>query len=86
MDAPQRRKGKLAFNDIAVYRKARGENQSEFWRRFGVTQSGGSRYESGRSVPKPVRLLMQLFDAGKVTDDDLAVAAGEKGKRKKGGY
>lgn len=84
MDAPQRRKTKLAFNDIAAYRKARSENQSEFWRRFGVTQSGGSRYESGRSVPKPVRLLMQLFDAGKINDEDLAAAAGEKVKRKKG--
>ena len=25
-----------------------GLNQQEFWGRIGVTQSGGSRYESGR--------------------------------------
>lgn len=82
MEQPQRRKAKFDPADIGPYRKARGENQSEFWSRFGVTQSGGSRYESGRSVPKPVRLLMQLFDAGKIDDADLAAAAGQKVKRK----
>jgi len=35
-------------------------NQEEFWSRVGVTQSGGSRYESGRSIPKPVRELLRL--------------------------
>ncbi len=35
-------------------------NQQEFWSRVGVTQSGGSRYESGRSMPKPVRELLRL--------------------------
>jgi len=37
-----------------------GMNQSEFWSRIGVTQSGGSRYESGRALPKPVRELVRL--------------------------
>lgn len=32
-------------------------NQIEFWGRLGVTQSGGSRYEAGRSVPKAVAIL-----------------------------
>jgi transcriptional regulator with XRE-family HTH domain len=35
-------------------------NQHDFWSRIGVTQSGGSRYESGRSMPKPVRELLRL--------------------------
>ncbi len=35
-------------------------NQQEFWSRIGVTQSGGSRYESGRALPKPVRELVRL--------------------------
>lgn len=35
-------------------------NQTEFWGRVGVTQSGGSRYESGRRIPKPVKLLLDL--------------------------
>ena len=41
-------------------RVKRGENQSQFWGRLGVTQSGGSRYESGRTIPKPVQLLLQV--------------------------
>jgi transcriptional regulator with XRE-family HTH domain len=35
-------------------------NQSEFWSKIGVTQSGGSRYESGRALPRPVRELVRL--------------------------
>ena len=35
-------------------------NQLEFWGPLGVTQSGGSRYESGRDIPKPVRMLLHL--------------------------
>ena len=35
-------------------------NQQEFWGQIGVTQSGGSRYESGRTMPKPVRELLRL--------------------------
>ena len=35
-------------------------SQSEFWNRIKVTQSGGSRYESGRKLPRPVGLLLHL--------------------------
>jgi hypothetical protein len=35
-------------------------NQQQFWSKIGVTQSGGSRYESGRNMPKPVRELLRL--------------------------
>jgi transcriptional regulator with XRE-family HTH domain len=41
-------------------RKRLGMNQSEFWSRIGVTQSGGSRYESGRALPRPVSELVRL--------------------------
>jgi transcriptional regulator with XRE-family HTH domain len=41
-------------------RKKLGINQIDFWSKIGVTQSGGSRYESGRSMPKPVRELLRL--------------------------
>lgn len=85
IDKPNRRKSKLDFEDIAAYRRTRNENQMDFWRRFGVTQSGGSRYETGRNLPKPVRLLMALYAEGTLSDDDLAAAAGEKAKRKKAG-
>ncbi len=46
--------------DPRQLRKGLSMNQSEFWSRIGVTQSGGSRYESGRSLPKPVRELVRL--------------------------
>jgi len=51
------------FDRIGNPRKIRhklGMNQQEFWARIGVTQSGGSRYESGRTMPKPVRELLRL--------------------------
>ena len=35
-------------------------NQTEFWNRLGVTQSGGSRYESGRPVPKSTAILAHM--------------------------
>ena len=46
-------------NPREIRRKLR-LNQQEFWSRIGVTQSGGSRYESGRTMPKPVRELLRL--------------------------
>lgn len=57
----ERREG-MAVTDINVgeLRKTLRMNQSEFWSRIGVTQSGGSRYEHGRAIPKPVRILLQL--------------------------
>ena len=41
-------------------RRRLGMNQEQFWTQIGVTQSGGSRYESGRTMPKPVRELLRL--------------------------
>lgn len=43
---------------VREMRSDSGLNQSDFWKRVGITQSGGSRYESGRRVPKPVELLL----------------------------
>ena len=48
------------LSNIRAIRKKLGLNQSEFWSKIGVTQSGGSRYESGRNMPKPVRELLRL--------------------------
>lgn len=55
-----------------------GLNQQEFWGRIGVTQSGGSRYESGRAMPKPVQELLRLvhvdqIDVRKITRGDFQV-------------
>ena len=68
------RKSKLDFSDIATTRKKLNLNQTEFWSRYGVTQSGGSRYESGRSIPKPLAILLWLHRSGRVSDKDLADA------------
>jgi DNA-binding transcriptional regulator YiaG len=68
------RKKRLDFSDIATTRKKANLNQKDFWSRYGVTQSGGSRYESGRNVPKPLAILLWLHQSGKVTDKDLAEA------------
>jgi DNA-binding transcriptional regulator YiaG len=43
-----------------MLRNSLGLNQSEFWGRLGVTQSGGSRYENGRRMPTPVRKLLGI--------------------------
>ena len=54
-------------------------NQSEFWGAIGVTQSGGSRYESGRNMPRPVRELLRLvhvegIDLSRVKGEQIAIA------------
>ena len=54
-------------------------NQHDFWQRLGVTQSGGSRYENGRNMPKPVRQLLNLvyvlkLDLDKVDAESVLMA------------
>ena len=48
-------------------------NQKDYWAKFGVTQSGGSRYESGRAMPWPLAILRQLYDDNIITDLNLKV-------------
>ena len=59
-------------------RRKLGLNQQQFWSKIGVTQSGGSRYESGRNMPKPVRELLRLvhveqLDLQRIKRDDMEV-------------
>jgi DNA-binding transcriptional regulator YiaG len=68
------RKKRLDFSDIAAVRQKENLNQKDFWARYGVTQSGGSRYESGRNMSKPLAILLCLHRSGKVTDKVLADA------------
>jgi predicted transcriptional regulator len=51
---------KKSASDPREIRRKRGLNQQEFWPQIGVTQSGGSRYESGRRMPAPVRELLRI--------------------------
>lgn len=46
--------------DPVAARQRLGINQTQFWSRVGVTQSGGSRYESGRKIPKPIQHLLVI--------------------------
>ncbi|MFZ5556359.1 MAG: helix-turn-helix domain-containing protein [Pseudomonadota bacterium] len=48
-----------------------GMSQTEFWGRIGVTQSGGSRYENGRPMPRPVQALLRLVHVERFDLSDL---------------
>ena len=54
------KKPKIDGAAALTLRNKLGINQSEFWSRVGVTQSGGCRYEQGRPMPRPVRKLYYL--------------------------
>lgn len=74
----------MIFNPREIRRRL-GLNQQEFWTRIGVTQSGGSRYESGRSMPKPVRELLRLvhveqIDLSRVRKEDFEILARLRGR------
>jgi transcriptional regulator with XRE-family HTH domain len=64
--------------DAREIRRKLGMNQQQFWSKLGVTQSGGSRYESGRNMPRPVQHLLRLvhveqIDIAKVKREDFEV-------------
>lgn len=64
--------------DAREIRRKLGLNQQQFWSKLGVTQSGGSRYESGRNMPRPVQHLLRLvhveqIDINKVKKEDFEV-------------
>ena len=65
-------------NEPRAIRRKLGLNQQQFWSKIGVTQSGGSRYESGRNMPRPVQTLLNLVhveqvDISKIKKDDIEV-------------
>ena len=60
--------------DLRKLRRSLGLNQHDFWSAVGVTQSGGSRYETGRSMSNPVRELVRLVH---VEGIDLNKARGD---------
>jgi transcriptional regulator with XRE-family HTH domain len=65
--------------DAREIRRKLGMNQQQFWSKLGVTQSGGSRYESGRNIPRPVQHLLRLvhveqIDIQKIKKEDYEVA------------
>ena len=74
-----RRKNKKA-PDLLALRRASGLNQTAFWCKVGVTQSGGSWYENGRRLPSTVAQLIDLvyvrsIDVARVKGVDMAILA-----------
>ena len=68
----------LDKNEARDIRRKLGLNQQQFWSMLGVTQSGGSRYESGRNMPRPVHQLLRLvhieqIDIQKIKREDFEV-------------
>jgi transcriptional regulator with XRE-family HTH domain len=64
--------------DVREIRRKLGMNQQQFWSKLGVTQSGGSRYESGRNIPRPVQQLLRLvhieqIDIARIKREDFEV-------------
>jgi hypothetical protein len=57
--------------DLRQFRISKRESQEKFWGRFGVTQSSGSRFETGLAIPAPVAILLKLYVNGKLNDGDL---------------
>lgn len=61
-------------------RQANDLNQSEFWEKVGITQSGGSRYENGeRRLPPSLAHILRLtyvehVDLRDVSRDSIDIA------------
>ena len=58
-------------NLVRDLRHVMRENQTQFWRRFGVTQTQGSRFERGKPIPLSVLLLIRLYLLHVINDADL---------------
>ncbi len=71
-------KSTLNAEVLRVIRKSRRESQTKFWRRFGVTQSRGSRFELGTEMPSPITILIKLYLDGVIGDSDLLRARRKK--------
>lgn len=52
--------------DPREIRRKLGVTQVEFWSRIGMTQSAGSRYESGRAMPRTVQALLRLVQVERI--------------------
>jgi hypothetical protein len=62
---------RMAPHELRRLRIGKRESQEKFWGRFGVTQSSGSRFETGLAIPAPVAILLRLYVNGKLSDGDL---------------
>lgn len=70
--SPAQAKSKRLQYPLAL-RKGLKLNQQDFWAALGVSQSGGSRYERGRKIPKPVATLLELVHVKKLKLKEIEV-------------
>lgn len=71
--------------EVKALRKAAGLNQTEFWGRFGATQSAGCRYENGRDVPGALNILLNIALMDEATSAAVVTLMRCKGDVSKGG-
>jgi DNA-binding transcriptional regulator YiaG len=77
IDLTLREKHVSSTEDISALRRNLGLSQQKFWSSVGVTQSGGSRYERDRRMPKPVSELVRVAHVEQI---DIKVINGEDWK------
>jgi hypothetical protein len=63
----------IPANSVIETRVKTGLNQTKFWAIIGVTQSGGSRFEGGRQMPRSTRALFRIFFLWGITPEALDV-------------
>ncbi|OPB06980.1 MULTISPECIES: helix-turn-helix domain-containing protein [Pseudomonas] len=67
-------------NEVIFFRTKKGMTQADFWAKFGVTQSSGSRIEKTGRMLVPLYMLLRLYCAGVIADDDLELEFERMGK------
>jgi hypothetical protein len=72
---PAAQKKRVSDNPIIQRRFDMGLNQLEYWAQYGVGKSGGSRYETGGNIPRPLRILMHLSVTKVLSNKALWAAA-----------
>ena len=61
--------GGISGSQLKEIRERAGLNQEDFYKPLGVKQSTGSRYETGRRVPKQIEMLLPLVYGNKQESD-----------------
>lgn len=65
--------------EVSAIRRKLRMNQSAFWSPLGITQSGGSRYESGRAIPKPIHKLLAIAYGSERLAEETVQALRDRG-------
>ena len=74
LDRRRLERAQRCLADVRALRRASGLSQTDFWRRYGVTQSAGSRFENGRAMSVSVQILVLLDAFGYVDKSKLVEA------------